>query len=60
MAAAKKMGRPRKPKGEAKEETLTLRLTRAERRDADAAAVKAGLAISEWARRAVVAACGRE
>jgi hypothetical protein len=46
----KRMGRPLKPKGEAKAEVLTLRLTPAERKAAEAAAKRAGLPISEWAR----------
>lgn len=54
--AAKKMGRPPKPKAERKAETLTLRLTKDERRGAEAAADRAGLPVSEWARRAIVAA----
>jgi hypothetical protein len=54
--AAKKMGRPKMPKGEAKAAVLTLRLTAAERRAADAAAKRAGLPVSEWARQAIVAA----
>jgi hypothetical protein len=57
--AAKKMGRPPKPKGEAKEETLTLRLTGAERRSAELAAKKAGVGVSEWARGIVVRALER-
>ena len=48
--AAKKMGRPPKPRGEAKVETLTLRLTIAERKAAEHAAKKEGLPVSEWAR----------
>ena len=52
----KKMGRPRMPKGEAKAEVLTLRLTKEERRAADAAAKRDRLPVSEWARRAIVAA----
>jgi len=58
--AAKKMGRPRKPKGEAKEETLTLRVTKAERRAAEAAAARSELPVSEWARRAIIEASGRD
>ena len=50
------MGRPAKPKAEVKAETLTLRLTRAERKAADAAAKRAGLPLSEWARCAVTVA----
>lgn len=53
---AKKMGRPPKPKGEVKHEVLTLRLTTAERKAADVAAKKAGLAVSEWARFVIVQA----
>lgn len=54
--AAKKMGRPPKPKAERKAETLTLRLTKDERRSAESAADRDGLPVSEWARRAIVAA----
>ncbi len=53
-------GAPPKPKGEAKEETLTLRLTKDERRSADLAAKRVGLPVSEWARRAIVGAFDRE
>lgn len=57
MAAVKKrMGRPPKPKGEAKAGVLTLRLTLDERKAAEAAARRAGLAVSEWARTALIAA----
>ena len=59
MAATKRMGRPPKPKGEAKEETLTLRVTKAERQAVEAAAARADLPVSEWARRAIVEASGR-
>lgn len=51
-----KIGRPPKPKGEAKSEVLTLRLTATERKAAEAAAKKASLAVSEWARRVIAAA----
>jgi predicted HicB family RNase H-like nuclease len=53
-----KMGRPAKKKSEVKEETLTLRLTKAERRAADEAAKRAGVSLSDWARRAVILASG--
>ncbi len=56
--AAKKMGRPPKPKGEARGEVLTLRLTPAERKAAEVAAKREGLPLSEWARAAIVAASG--
>lgn len=54
--AEKKLGRPPKPKGEAKAEVLTLRLTKDERKAVEIAAKRAGLPVSEWARRAIVAA----
>ncbi|HEY2408175.1 MAG TPA: hypothetical protein VGI10_19345 [Polyangiaceae bacterium] len=52
----KKMGRPRVDKAEKKSETLTLRLTEAERRAADKAAKREGVPLSEWARLAIVRA----
>jgi len=52
------MGRPPKPKGEARGEVLTLRLTPAERKAAEVAAKREGLPLSEWARAAIVAASG--
>jgi uncharacterized protein (DUF1778 family) len=54
-----KMGRPPKPKAEKKAETLTLRLTVAERRAVDHAAKKSGMVVSEWARATIVAATDR-
>lgn len=48
------MGRPPKPKAERKVETLTIRLTSTERKAADQAARRAGVAVSEWARVLVV------
>lgn len=54
MMAAKKMGRPPKPKGEVKSVTLTIRLTAAERRKIEAAAKRDGVSVGEWARRAIV------
>jgi len=54
--AAKKMGRPPKPKGEAKAEVLTVRLTKDERRAVDSASRAAGLAVSEWSRAALIRA----
>lgn len=59
VAAKKKMGRPPVPKAERKGETLTLRLTAAERRAAEAAAKREGVPVSEWARRVIVAATDR-
>jgi len=49
-----KMGRPPKPKAERKAETLTIRLTAIERKAAAQAAKREGIAVSEWARNAVV------
>jgi predicted HicB family RNase H-like nuclease len=49
-----KMGRPPLPKKERRSATLTVRLKPEERRSADRAAEKAGLSVTEWARRAVV------
>ena len=57
--AAKKLGRPPKPKGEAKAEVLTLRLTTAERRGAERAAASAGIPVSEWARALISEAISR-
>lgn len=54
--AAKKMGRPPKPRGEAKAEVLTLRLTKDERKATEAAAKRAGVPVSEWARRVIISA----
>ena len=51
-----KMGRPPKPKSEVKGVTLTIRLTKAEKRAAEAAAKRDGVSLGEWARRALVAA----
>ena len=51
-----KMGRPPKKKSEVKQETLTLRLTKAERKAADDAAMRANVPLAEWARLAIVAA----
>ena len=46
--AANKMGRPPKPKAERKAETLTLRLTKGERKDAEAAAEREELPGPSW------------
>ena len=48
-------GRPRLPKGEARA-VFALRLTPAERESIDAAAAQEGLRVTEWARRALLAA----
>ena len=47
----KKMGRPRKPKAERKDVTLRHRLTKEEYRKLCEAAKRAGLSISEYARK---------
>jgi len=52
----KKIGRPLLPKAERKAETLTFRLTMAERKAADAAAKRRGVAISEWVRFTIASA----
>jgi hypothetical protein len=56
MMAAKKMGRPPKPKCEVKSVTLTIRLTAAERKKIEASAKRDGVSVGEWARRVVAAA----
>lgn len=53
---AKRMGRPPLAKKERKAAHLSVRLTEAEHREAERAAKDAGLPLSEWARRAVLAA----
>jgi len=56
-----KMGRPPKPKGEAKNEILTLRLTSPEKKAVERAAKQLRLPVSEWARLSVLeAALGTE
>lgn len=51
-----KIGRPKVPKAEKKGQTLTVRLTDAERKAVDAAAKREGVPVSEWGRLAIVAA----
>ncbi len=58
--AQKKIGRPPKPKGEAKDEVLTLRLTTDERKRSELAAKSAGVPLSEWARAAIVFAAEQQ
>jgi len=48
-------GRPPKPEGEAKASTFSVRLTTEERARIDAAAERAGLTPSEWARQVLLA-----
>ena len=54
-----KMGRPKVPKSEKKGQTLTVRLTDAERKAVDVAAKREGVPVSEWGRLAIVVAAKR-
>ena len=56
--SAVRMGRPRKAPGDAKASTFSVRLTADERAMIEAAAERAGMKASEWARRALLAAAG--
>lgn len=49
MSQGKKMGRPRLPKGEAKK-VYPLRLSDAERKTFEEAAIRAGQPLPEWMR----------
>jgi hypothetical protein len=49
------MGRPPKPEGEAKTNTLRIRMTDAERAELDTAASRAGEETSTWARALLLA-----
>ena len=49
-------GRPRKPDGEARGETFTVRMTEAEREALRGAAEAAGVSESEWSRAVLLAA----
>lgn len=51
-----KMGRPKLPKGQRKQETFSLRFTTAERKALDAAAKAAKKTVSEWARDSLLIA----
>ena len=53
---AKRMGRPPLAKKERKATHLSVRFTEAEHRGIERAAKAAGAGISEWARRAILAA----
>ena len=55
-----RMGRPPLPKGEAKGSLLSVRFSVDERRALDQAAERNGERLSEWARRALLAAAGVE
>ena len=57
MSKARK-GRPPKAPGEAKASTFSVRLTTEERAQVEAAAERAGLKASEWARRTLLC-CSR-
>ncbi len=54
--SAGKMGRPKKAPDEAKASTFSVRLTADERALIEAAAERAGIKASEWARRVLIAA----
>lgn len=55
MKATKaKLGRPRVPKKLAKGSLLSVRLTQDERHKIEAAAERDGVALSEWARQAML------
>jgi hypothetical protein len=49
----KKRGRPRKPQSEVRDVILRHRLTKGQYRDLCAAAKKAGLSVSEYARKKI-------
>lgn len=51
----KLLGRPKLPKGAAKADVLVLRVTDADYKIFEKAAQRAGLKVSEWARRAILA-----
>ena len=53
---APKMGRPKLPKKLAKGSLLSVRFTAEERKALDAAAARAGLSLSQWARKTILAA----
>lgn len=59
MTRKPRMGRPPKPKGEARGSLLSLRLTPVERAAIDLAAELAGQSASEWARILLIAAAKR-
>jgi len=56
MAKPKKPGRPALPKGEAKAETLRIRVTSGELKGFGAKAKTKGQSVSEWVRSTLMAA----
>ena len=56
MPKPKKPGRPALPKGEAKAETLRIRVTPAELREFGAKAKGQGQTVSQWVRSTLMAA----
>lgn len=56
---APRIGRPPLPKKLAKASLLSVRLTEDERREIDRAARAAGVGVSEWARRLLLAEAER-
>lgn len=55
MTKKKKMGRPKLPKGETKK-IFSLRLDKHERKKIEEAAEKEGIAVTKWARKALLKA----
>ena len=53
------MGRPKKPDSERKADELRIRLTEEDRRTLDAAAQKAGIETSTWARTELLRIAGK-
>ena len=59
MTDSKKMGRPVLPEGKARSAVVRFRVTESERARMEAAAEKAGVSLSEWARVRLVRAARR-
>jgi len=57
MTKTKKIGRPKLPKGEAKE-LFSLRLSKEDRKTIERAAKKAGSKVTKWARETLLSAAG--
>lgn len=55
-----KLGRPALPPGEALDATFTVRLKKAEKARFEALAAAAGLSLTAWARRMLLAAADRQ
>ena len=53
-----RMGRPPLPRGTARTEVFAMKLSAEERTALDEAAEKAGKPVTQWAREALLAACG--